>query len=196
MVLTELPDGEHLVTVRAFDNAGNSMDGSVRVFVDRNPPMGVSVIINNGSTTTRKRAVTLAIFAQDLDSGLDQMCFSPDGTAYTNWEPVDLNKTWMLSPGKGEKMIYVKLKDRAGNEARAASATIIYDVRTQDMPIPFPVFFAIGVAIALVVVEITRRGLKGKREPAAEPSRGLSSTPRNPGIQLPSPKAPPPDPKG
>jgi N-acetylneuraminic acid mutarotase len=149
--LMQLPDGRHLVTVRAFDNAGNFVDGTVDVYIDRQPPTGASVIINSGGESTGQRQVRLAVFAQDIESGLDMMCFSPDGVDYTGWEPFDLNKSWTVSPGKGDKTVYMKVKDRAGNEARAASATIMYLPSEKGSLVPLPVFVALGMGIAAAV---------------------------------------------
>jgi hypothetical protein len=149
--LMQLPDGQHQVTVRAVDNAGNYVDGTVDVHVDRQPPTGVSVIINGGRESTGRRQVRLAVFAQDLCSGLDQMCFSPDGALFSDWEPFAPEKIWTLPPGNGEKTVYVKVRDLAGNEARAASATVIYLPSENGSPVPFPVFVILGMGIAAAI---------------------------------------------
>jgi hypothetical protein len=149
--LTQLPDGRHNVTVRAFDIAGNHVDGSVEVLVDRQPPLSVSVIINGGKETTDVRQARLFIFAQDLSSGPGQMCFSPDGASYSEWEPFAPNKLWTLPPGRGEKTVFVKVRDTAGNEAKAAQATIRYDPSGDTDILPVPVFVSVGTAIAAVI---------------------------------------------
>jgi hypothetical protein len=149
--LSQLPDGQHLVTVRAIDNAGNFADGTVDVFVDRQPPIGVSVIINGGRESTDRRTVRLAILTQDLDSGPGQMCFSPDGASFSDWEQFSPNKSWTLPTSRGEKTVYVKVKDIAGNEARAASATIMYLPPENGSGVPPTVFVALGAAIAAAV---------------------------------------------
>jgi hypothetical protein len=160
--LMQLPDGQHLVTVRAFDNAGNFIDGSVEVFIDRQPPIFVSVIINGARESTGRRLVRLAVLAQDICSGPDQMCFSPDGAVFSDWEPFAPEKNWTVPPGKGEKTVYVKVRDRAENEARAASATIIYLPLEKSSPVLLPVLVISGAGITTAVGLAIWWYLKGK----------------------------------
>jgi hypothetical protein len=122
--LFDIPDGQHNVTVRAFDIAGNFVDGTVNVFIDTTPPVQTKSLINGGAKSTDSRSVTLTISAIDNASGVDEMCFSNDGKTYSDWKPYETNSSWELSSGTGDKTVYVKTKDAAGNEAQPVSSTM------------------------------------------------------------------------
>lgn len=125
--LDGLEDGEHNVTVRAYDRAGNYQDSKTKVQVDFAPPVQVSLRINNRAQGTTERRVMLVIGATDVTSGVDKMCFSEDGVTYGQWEPFTLQIGHDLVGGVGKKTVYMKVKDRAGNEAPVVTASIIYD---------------------------------------------------------------------
>lgn len=85
---------------------------------DREGPQ-VLFTINFGSARTNNRNVTLSVDARDAASGLSTIAFSNDGT---NWSPPQTFTTspgtfgWILSSGVGEKTVYAKVSDAAGNE--------------------------------------------------------------------------------
>jgi len=177
--LPQLSDGRHIVTVRAVDNAGNHMDGTVEVSVDREAPVGVSVIINGGRETAGGRRVRLTVAAQDYHSGPAQMCFSPDGAFYSDWEPFSSARNWTLPPGGGEKTVYVRVRDAAGNEARAASATIVYKPPEAGPTAPISLFIALGMCLATAAGFFIWRRMKGAAppRPPAKPAAGSPSSP-------------------
>jgi hypothetical protein len=125
-VLQGITGGEHIVTIRAYDAAGNHRDGNVTIYIDRTPPEGLAINMDGGHNSTTSRQVKLLLKAFDNLSGLDSMSFSNDGTWFTAWEPFASGRNWTLSGGDGDKTVYVKVRDHAGNEARAASAVIAY----------------------------------------------------------------------
>jgi hypothetical protein len=167
------------VTVRALDIAGNHMDGTVEVLVDRGAPVGVGVIINGGGESTGRRQVRLAIAAQDICSGPAQMCFSPDGAFFSEWEPFSPSRNWTLPPGAGEKTVYVKVRDAAGNEARASSAMIVYSPPAKDHSPPVPLLIALGIFMATAVGLFIWRHLKGGAPPPL-PSTTARAAPSGP----------------
>jgi hypothetical protein len=166
-----VPDGQHVVHVRAYDVAGNCREGNVTIFLDRSPPENVSLATGNGSRLTNRRTVRLSISASDNASGVDQMCFSYNGREYTAWEPFGTVRNWTLSPGAGAKKVYIKVKDRAGNEAPAVSSTIDYeDSRQNDAVLKAGVPASILLALALVVLMVAyrfrpKKGRTGRRDP-------------------------------
>jgi hypothetical protein len=116
-----LTDGEHSVTIRAFDRAQNSRTGSVQVLYDATPPTA-SLQIARGPGGTASPEVTLSITASDAASGVARMCFSNDGKKFSAWEPFNSTRAWRLAPGDGEKRVFVKVSDAAGNEGAPVSA--------------------------------------------------------------------------
>jgi hypothetical protein len=118
-------EGPKTVYVQLKDAAGNeSVAISATITLDTAAPSGI-LTVNGGAVVTKESTVTLT-FA-DGDSGAIQMRFSGDGTAWTEWEAYSATKTYTLSGGDGAKTVHVQLKDAAGNESTAISATITLD---------------------------------------------------------------------
>jgi hypothetical protein len=129
--LPRLPDGPHNITVRAFDSADNFIDGNTIIYLDISPPIWKSLKIDQGLKTADSENVILSLSAIDNTSGLDQMCFSNDGIEYSPWEPFATTKSWKLASGFGERTVYVKVKDHAGNEGTPESARIMKEATNQ-----------------------------------------------------------------
>ena len=84
---------------------------------DETPPTG-SVIIHNGSTITNSRLVTLSLSAEDGESGMGtgaRMMLSNDNQEWFGPKPFAQTKFWVLTPGEGDKRVYAKFCDEAGN---------------------------------------------------------------------------------
>ncbi len=79
----------------------------VQVFGLIRAPSGVSIQINGGAADSTTPAVTLTLTA--IDATL--MCFSNNGTTYTNWETYGPIKAWVLDSGLGLKTVYSKVKN-------------------------------------------------------------------------------------
>ena len=93
---------------------------------DASPP-GCSIVINGGAENSSCRIVTLNLSAEDPESGVVAMQFANDHTwdeCWSDWEPYNTTKTWMLSDCPGEKKVYVKFKNGAGLESLAYFDTI------------------------------------------------------------------------
>ncbi|QJC52509.1 DNRLRE domain-containing protein [Paenibacillus albicereus] len=119
-------EGSHELVVT--DAAGNT--ATVTFFVDTAKPTG-SVTINGGDAATGEAQVTLALAAADpgdaAASGLESMQLSLDGTTWSAAEPVAASKTVALPAGDGEKTVYVRYIDKAGNVSESLSDTIELD---------------------------------------------------------------------
>ena len=78
-----------------------------------------------------------------------EMQFSNDNINWSAPEPYTRNKTWILSPGDGEKTVYVKFKDSAGNWSNAFSGTIVLrtPTLTQTRSFPIPAFPDPGINV-------------------------------------------------
>lgn len=100
------------------------------VMTDTTAPVLKSITINNGSNTTADKNVVIHVDAEDLGSGCRTVIIndfnSSDSMGYAT--AVD----WTLEGVNGEKTVYVKVIDRAGNESDIVSATVtLTDQKTE-----------------------------------------------------------------
>ena len=104
---------------------------------DTTAPTG-TIKINNGTSYTSSSAVTLNLTATDSGSGMGegaQMQFSNDNSTWTAAEAYATTKSWTLPSGDGQKTVYVKFSDAAGNWSEAVSDQIILDATKPTTPI-------------------------------------------------------------
>jgi hypothetical protein len=128
--LFDLPemDGEKVVYLIAKDLTGNIAEPvSDSIILDTTPPHSLSIEINNGALTTNSTTVSLKLAAADALSGVSEFSLSSDGNTWTDWEKFSARKSFELSSGDGEKAVYYKVKDNAGNIADPVVATITLD---------------------------------------------------------------------
>ncbi len=100
------------------------------VMTDSTAPVLKSITINNGSNTTAEKNVVIHVDAEDLGSGCKTVMISDfNSSGYISYaNAVD----WILEGVNGEKTIYVKVIDRAGNESNTLSATVaLTDQKTE-----------------------------------------------------------------
>ncbi len=121
-------DTNYTIYSRAIDNVGNiELPGIGKTFMyDNKPPEG-SISINAGDKFTKTSEVVLFIHAEDSGSGIDQIAFSDDNLTWSSWEPFIRQRSFTLPPEDGEKTVYFKVKDLAGNIAEPVFDTIILD---------------------------------------------------------------------
>jgi hypothetical protein len=125
-------DGTKTVYARFQDVAGNLSDiYSDNIILDTTAPAG-SISINAGAAYTNSTSVILTLTASDAN-GVSQMCFSNDGSTWTDWEAYAASKSWTLSAGDGIKTVYVKFRDVAGNTS-VYSDDIILDTAPPAPP--------------------------------------------------------------
>jgi hypothetical protein len=116
-------DGLKTVSVRFRDSAGNaSPEYSASILLDASAPYG-TIVINGGAAETTSTAATVTLSAADAN-GVVSMQFSHDNATWYSWEPFAETRQVTLSGGPGEKTLFVKFKDAAGNISGAYSATI------------------------------------------------------------------------
>jgi len=129
---TEIPltlDTVNLWTESAVAFQTGLKSGKV-VILDGVPPKA-SLTINDGAKYTDSPTVTLTLSASDAESGMGdgaQMQFSNDNATWSNLEPYAETKEWTLPQGDGEKTVYFKCQDVAGNPMpEATKASIVLD---------------------------------------------------------------------
>lgn len=116
----------------SIDNAGNEelphkLLSNIKL--DKSTPAG-SIQINQGASYTNSTIVNLTLYATDVVSGISQMCFSNDGSTWSNWEPYATSKSWNLDNNSDVKYVHVQFKDYAGLSVWA------YDNITLDTILP------------------------------------------------------------
>ncbi len=126
--LFSLSSGDGIKTVYAKMRDYANYEGEVlsaTITVDTTKPTG-TFSINTNSTYTNTPVVTLTLSASDNLSGVSQMMIS-NTSVFTgaSWENYSATKQWTLPSGDGEKSVYVKFKDNAGNESLVVSDTVI-----------------------------------------------------------------------
>jgi len=99
---------------------------------DNLPPEHHYISINNDEKYTNSTSVILTLHAEDPDSGVYQMAFSADGETWTEWEHFASEKAYTLPTGDGEKVIYFRVMDNAGNIADMVFDTILLNTKVQD----------------------------------------------------------------
>jgi len=131
-------DGTKTVHYQIKDNAGLVSDSySGKITLDTIPPTG-SITVAEGSAYTNSSSVTLTLFAHDATSGVTQMRFSNDGTAWSLWETYAASKSWALTAVEGIKTVYVQYRDNAGLVASSHNDTIILDTLQPSIAITSP----------------------------------------------------------
>ncbi|REK74828.1 InlB B-repeat-containing protein [Paenibacillus paeoniae] len=119
-------DGLKAITLQLIDNAGNeSPVYNSNVTLDTEPPTG-TVAINGGATYATDQEVTL-----DFTLGADvtdvvSVQFSNDNLTWSSEQAYSASMSYTLPAGDGNKTVYVRFIDRAGNTG-TAQASIVLD---------------------------------------------------------------------
>lgn len=123
-------DGLRTVHVQVRDRVGNpGVPFNASILLDTSAPSGAGIWINGGAGITNSTSVALSIHARDPEpgSGISDMSLSGDNRTWGDWEPFETTRDFELPPGDGIKVVHMKLRDRAGNTATAASNGILLD---------------------------------------------------------------------
>lgn len=125
----EIPDGDGSKTVlcQVRDFLGHTATVSYTVILDTSIDH-CSVLINNDDEYSSSTGVTLSLQATDSLSGIYRVSYSENGVQWTKWQIFAETRAWEFAPGDGEKTVYYRVCDVAGNEALAMD-TIILDTQ-------------------------------------------------------------------
>ena len=132
--------GRQYVYLAANDRASAYSGWRVcsNVIIDSVAPTG-SFTINSNAKYSNQLTVTLRLSLTDSSSGLDTMQFSNDGLTWTMAEPYATTKNWKLNSGDGQKIVYVKVSDKAGNASTAIAKSILLDMTPPNIVITSPI---------------------------------------------------------
>jgi hypothetical protein len=127
-----LEDTSYSWRVKAMDNAGGNSawvkggrNDAASFRVDTNKPTGSLSLVLNTDTTEEKKDILLFANATDTFSGVESMMISERSDFKdATWEAYTTTKSYTFST-EGEKTIYIKYKDKAGNESEVYSKSIV-----------------------------------------------------------------------
>ncbi len=130
----DVADGEKMVYVKFRDEAGNETEiKSDKIILDQGQPTGGKIKIvskegSEGTTNNKEGLVNLELSVQDDDARY-MMVSNTENFFEGRWE-IYRNKVedWKLAVGDGEKAVYVKFRDRAGNVSSPVSDRVILDL--------------------------------------------------------------------
>ncbi len=127
-------DGERVVRIKFQDSVGNTSKVATDVIVvDSEAPQAPKISINGGNRNTKDESVVLKLSAIGAS---EMMVSNTENFNGAVWVAYNLAMpAWNLQPGEGEKMVYVKFKDRVGNESDIASAKIKLDKTPPTSPL-------------------------------------------------------------
>jgi len=127
-------DGTKTIYIWFKDDAGNvSAPATASITLDTTAPSNVSVMINNGATSTSYTTVALSIAATDnigvtgyyiSETSTIPSATAPGWTSVTSIISYSADVSFILSSGDGTKTIYVWFKDDTGNVSAPATASI------------------------------------------------------------------------
>jgi hypothetical protein len=123
---TSIPE---IATTTITGTTTSVVSGTTTILPDTIPLSG-TITINDGDSATYSRNVTLTLFATNDNALVENtatvsqerelgegalMSFSNDNKEWSDLEPYSTTKTWNLSPGEGDKTVFVQFRDPAGN---------------------------------------------------------------------------------
>ncbi len=109
-----------IVTARSNDRT-MSMEGNTNAWVDNQSPTDISMDINDGAANTDSLSVILRLTATEAT----EMIISEESDfSNSSYETYTSEKSYTLSAGDGNKTVYVKFRDLAGNETDTISKSI------------------------------------------------------------------------
>jgi len=122
-------DGTKVVYMQVRDAAGNTVNASDDIFLDRKAPENLTILINGGASITSSTKVSLSISASDPApaSGLYKMSLREKGGPWGQWINFTTTMSFDLSTGDGTKTVELRVMDRAGNIAGPVSDSIVLD---------------------------------------------------------------------
>jgi hypothetical protein len=123
-------EGNLSMYFRVRDKTGNIAEPvSDSIILDSTPPNNLQIIINNNDKYTNSSSVSLNLLGYDSLSGISEMSISFDPNNWQDWEPFKPSKSVSLPPGDGDKKVFFKLRDKAGNIAVPVFDSIILDTK-------------------------------------------------------------------
>lgn len=130
----DVTDGEKTVYVKFRDEAGNETDIKTdKIILDQGKPTGgkIKIVSKEGKqgTTNNKEGLVNLELSVEGDDARYMMISNTENFFEGRWE-IYRNKVedWKLAVGDGEKGVYVKFRDRAGNVSDPVYDKVVLDL--------------------------------------------------------------------
>ncbi|MEW6618114.1 MAG: PKD domain-containing protein [bacterium] len=94
-----------------------------------------SIVINNNAPYTNSRDVTLTL---STTPKADWMCFANEDSDWSEWEPFETSKSWTLSSGEGNKIVYAWFWWDEPIDSMTDDDTITLDTTPPEVSINYP----------------------------------------------------------
>lgn len=124
-------DGEKMIYAQLKDKAGNfSPIESTSIILDTQPPQSADILINKGVKYTNDNLGRVYLQFNVKDAAEMQVS-NKDQFTNQGWEPFAPAKNWNIEVGSGdgEKVVYARFRDAAGNISGVFSQSIILDTK-------------------------------------------------------------------
>jgi len=108
-----VPDGNHQISVKVVDKAGNTAVDAINVIIDKTPPT-LEIISPTNGTILSNQTVTIKWNSSDATTGIDHFEIKIDDG---NWVNVGKNTSYRVYLSVGKHTIIVKAVDNAENSA-------------------------------------------------------------------------------
>lgn len=135
--------GTRSVYAEVRDRAGNisASSASDTIIYDTVAPSGGVWKINSDATYSGVAAVTIAAttIPSDATSGIAMMSFSNNNFTWSSWEAYNPSIAWNLVTGaggssaQGNRFVYVRVMDNAGNISSSVSDSIVFDTSAPNV---------------------------------------------------------------
>jgi tRNA threonylcarbamoyladenosine modification (KEOPS) complex Pcc1 subunit len=129
-------DGEKTIYAQLRDIAGNTSPvESAKIILDTDPPKNIEISINDNDKYSGDDQRRVLIYIRSTEVDLNEMMFS-NRSDFTDakWEKMAGTKRWILDEtgGDGNKTVYAKFKDQAGNESQTFTDDILLDTHPPE----------------------------------------------------------------
>lgn len=111
-----------ILTVR--DIAGHTMDTSIDLVVDTQPPV-LTLVLNGGVEVTTVSDIPVAVGVSDLTTEVTRARIRVNSNEWGPWSDPGQFRRVDLGPGDGERRVYVQALDLAGNLAEVSDSVYV-----------------------------------------------------------------------
>jgi hypothetical protein len=132
-IYRHLRDGKYTFKIRAQDEDGNiEVKPVVFAFeVDTTAPQNPSLLPASATKFLVSRAINLVC---SVVGASEMVLWEGNEPATLLWTPFREGRQFILSKGDGEKVVFVRFRDRAGNQTDAVTCTVILDTEPPSIP--------------------------------------------------------------